>query len=222
MNDSNEKEIVIATGNKHKLREFGQLFEPFGLTVKPAERDWIAGVRETGASFVENALIKARAVSAHTNSIVVADDSGLVVEALGGAPGIYSSRYAGENSDDDANNRKLLDELADVADRRAYFYCAIVALRQVDDPCPSLFIGRWDGEIAISNNGQSGFGYDPLFYLAEHQQTAAQMSAEKKNSLSHRGRAVRQLLMQLCQAQSIELSRAAATHLATIGDPGPQ
>ena len=206
---SDGKHFVLASGNENKLREFTELLEPVGIAVEPADAEALVGVRETGASFVENALIKARAVCGHTSRPVIADDSGLVVPTLKGEPGVYSARYAGEEASDKDNNRKLLEQLMGHKDRGAYFYCIIVLMSRADDPCPLIFSGRWDGEIARSPSGQSGFGYDPLFYVRQFDQTAAEMGAQRKNAYSHRGRAARQLLLHLSQTRAGALVQAA-------------
>lgn len=188
-------QIVIASGNPGKLREFRELFVGSGIELLPQSAFKVPAVEETGLSFVENALLKARNASLHTGLPALADDSGIEVDALQGAPGIYSARYAGADASDEDNNRKLLAELAQVPDaqRCARYQCVIVYLRHAHDPMPFICQGTWEGVIARDYRGDGGFGYDPLFYLPECGRTAAQLSAEEKNCISHRGQAARAL-----------------------------
>lgn len=188
-------QIVIASGNPGKLREFRELFDGNGIELLPQSAFQVPAVEETGLSFVENALLKARNASLHTGLPALADDSGIEVDALRGAPGIYSARYAGANASDADNNSKLLTELARVPDaqRGARYQCVIVYLRHARDPMPLVCQGTWEGVIARDYRGDGGFGYDPLFYLPEYGCTAAQLSAEEKNRVSHRGQAARAL-----------------------------
>lgn len=191
--------LVLASGNAGKLRELDALLRPLGIALSP-QSDWsVTDVAEDGLSFVENALIKARHAAAATGLPAVADDSGLVVPALGGAPGIYSARYAGEPADDAANNRKLLAAMQDFdgEDRRAFFHCAMALLRHPDDPVPLIASASWWGRIARAPRGAGGFGYDPLFEVAGRDLTSAQLAAEEKNRLSHRGQAARKLAARL-------------------------
>ena len=186
---------VIATGNPGKLRELRALLEPSGL-ILVAQRDLgVQSPPETGATVLENALIKARHAAQQTGLPAIADDSGLVVDALGGAPGIYSARYAGEDSQDDANVCKLLDEMRDLpeAQRGAHFHCVIVAMHGAQDPAPAIGQGRWPGQIALEPAGVSGFGYDPVFLDPALGKTAAEIAPELKNRVSHRGRALEAL-----------------------------
>ena len=199
------KTIVVATANKHKHKEFAQLLEPAGYIAQLAESEWTQDIAETGQTFVENALIKARAVTKHTPYPVIADDSGLCVAALNAAPGIYSARFAGQPTDDVRNNEKLLQLLTQQTNRKAWFYCAIVLLTHAQDPCPIIGTGRWEGEIATKASGQAGFGYDPLFYLPLLDKTSAQLSPERKNQLSHRGQAMRQIQTQLNQIAALKI-----------------
>jgi XTP/dITP diphosphohydrolase len=195
--------MVLASGNSGKLREIASMLHPLGWTVLP-QSDWnLLPAVEDGLTFVENALIKARHAASHTRLPALADDSGLVVDALAGAPGILSSRFAGEPADDQANNRKLLELLRDVppAERTAHFYCAIVLLRHEKDPAPLVATGLWRGSIARYMRGAGGFGYDPLFWVESHGCTSAELEPETKNSLSHRGQAMAALLVQLQKAQ---------------------
>jgi XTP/dITP diphosphohydrolase len=191
--------LVLASGNAGKLRELAGMLQPLGWTVRP-QSDWsIDAAIEDGQSFIENALIKARLAARVTGLPALGDDSGLVVDALGGRPGIHSSRYAGESADDQANNHKLLQALSGVATARrgAHFYCAMVLLRYPGDPAPLLATGRWHGRILEAPAGSGGFGYDPLFGVPGSGCSAAQLDAATKNRLSHRGQAMRALLEQL-------------------------
>lgn len=186
------RSLVLASGNPGKLRELTAMLEPMGWKVRPqSEWDFPEAV-EDGLSFVENALIKARHAARLTGLPSLADDSGLVVDALGGAPGIYSARYAGEGGDD-ANCNKLLAALQEVpdADRGAHFYCAMALVHHGEDPAPLIAIGRWDGFITREACGDGGFGYDPLFRVPEAHCTSAELAADIKNDMSHRGRALR-------------------------------
>ena len=191
--------LVIASGNPGKLRELGAMLQPLGWSVRP-QADWnLDEALEDGLTFVENALIKARHAARATGLPALGDDSGLVVDSLGGQPGIYSSRYAGESADDQANNQKLLQALAgtDEAARGAHFYCAMVLLRHAEDPAPLIATGKWNGRVLEAPVGGEGFGYDPLFWVEGEGCSAAQLSASVKNRLSHRGQALAALLRQL-------------------------
>ena len=180
--------ILLASNNGKKIAELSAILASFGIEIK-AQRDYgIEDVPETGLTFVENALIKARHAARQSGLPAIADDSGLCVPALGGAPGIYSARYSGEG--DAGNNRKLLAALETVSDRRAYYVCLIVYLRHADDPLPLIAQGLWHGTIAREPRGDGGFGYDPLFVPAGDSRTAAEYSAAEKNSISHRARAL--------------------------------
>ena len=180
--------ILLASNNGKKIAELSAILASFGIEIK-AQRDYgIEDVPETGLTFVENALIKARHAARQSGLPAIADDSGLCVPALGGAPGIYSARYSGEG--DAGNNRKLLAALENVQDRRAYYVCLIVYLRHADDPLPIIAQGLWHGTIALDARGDGGFGYDPLFVPAGDSRTAAEYSAAEKNSISHRARAL--------------------------------
>ncbi|MFC3121498.1 RdgB/HAM1 family non-canonical purine NTP pyrophosphatase [Agaribacter flavus] len=188
------KELVLASGNKGKVAEFNSLFADYGITVKAQSVLGVSDVAETGTTFVENAIIKARHASKITHLPAIADDSGLVVEALGGAPGIYSARYAGVHGDNAANNQKLLEALQNVANRKAKFMCVLVLMRNADDPSPIICQGEWHGEITDSAFGDGGFGYDPVFYVPKHQCTAAELDKATKNAESHRGQALKLLM----------------------------
>ena len=191
--------IVLATGNAGKLREFSQMLQSSGLEILPQSAFEVTEVAETGLSFVENALIKARHAAQHTGLPAMADDSGIEVDFLQGAPGIYSARYAGEHATAEDNNHKLLQALSGVPpkERAACFRCVIVFLRHAKDPSPVIAEGRWEGQIAEQPAGDQGHGYDPIFLAPEHGKTAAQLSAEEKNRLSHRGQALADLLQKL-------------------------
>lgn len=188
--------IVLASNNAGKVREFNQLLEGSGLEVVPQSEFSVEEIEETGLTFVENALLKARNASEHTGLPAIADDSGLEVDALAGAPGIYSARYAGEGSSDLENLEKLLANMEGVADdkRSARFQCLMVYLRHAKDPTPRIFQGTWEGRILSEPRGDNGFGYDPVFYVPDQQCSSAELSPEVKNSLSHRGQALKQLI----------------------------
>jgi XTP/dITP diphosphohydrolase len=191
--------LVLASGNEGKLRELGAMLEPLGWQVRP-QGDWgLEEAVEDGLSFIENALIKARHAARATGLPALGDDSGLVVDALEGRPGIRSSRYAGAGAGDEANNRKLLQALAGLpAERRsAHFYCAMALVRHAADPAPLLATGKWRGRILEEPAGDGGFGYDPLFWVAGEGCSSAQLTAERKNRLSHRGQALAALLRQM-------------------------
>lgn len=193
------KEIVLATGNAGKVAELQQMLAPLGIDVLAQSSLGVAPVEETGLTFVENALLKARHACLHTGLPAIGDDSGIEVDALRGAPGIYSSRYAGPDASDDQNNRLLLRQLEgrSAGERRARFQCLLVYLRHPEDPTPLICQGTWEGRMLESPRGQNGFGYDPLFLVPDRNQTAAELPAEIKNHLSHRGQALQQLLAAL-------------------------
>lgn len=188
--------LVLASGNAGKLREFHQLLAPLGFDVRPQADYGVADVEETGLTFVENALLKAREASRLSGLPALADDSGLEVDALNGAPGIYSARYAGEPKSDARNNDRLLASLAEVPEgrRQARYWCVLVLLRHAEDPVPLIVQRSWEGEILPAPRGEGGFGYDPLFWLPDQGATAAELTAEQKNRLSHRGRALQALV----------------------------
>ncbi|WP_040477866.1 RdgB/HAM1 family non-canonical purine NTP pyrophosphatase [Halomonas smyrnensis] len=191
--------VVLASGNAGKLREFNQLLAPLGMDVRPQADFAVTEVEETGLTFVENALLKAREASRVSGLPAMADDSGLAVDALQGRPGIYSARFSGEPKDDGRNNAYLLESLADVpaARRTARYWCVLVMLRHAEDPVPLIVQQSWDGEILTEARGEGGFGYDPLFWVPECGRTAAELPADEKNRLSHRGRALKALVAQL-------------------------
>jgi len=194
-----KKRIVLASNNVGKVREFNQLLEGSEFEVVPQSEFSVEEIEETGLTFVENALLKARNAAEHTGLPAIADDSGLEVDALDGAPGIYSARYAGEGSTDLENLEKLLANISDVADdkRSARFQCLMVYMRHAKDPTPRIFQGTWEGRILHEPRGDSGFGYDPVFYVPDQQCSSAELAPEVKNSLSHRGQALRQLISSL-------------------------
>jgi XTP/dITP diphosphohydrolase len=193
------KKIVLASGNRGKLAEFNQLLSSTGWSIFSQADFDVPEAAETGLSFVENAIIKARNAAQHSGLPALADDSGLEVDALNGAPGIYSARFAGANADDAANNRKLLELIADVPDaqRSARFQCVLVSMRHASDPSPLICQGTWEGQLLRAPRGDAGFGYDPLFYIPNLQQTSAELSPARKNQLSHRGQALTKLLAAL-------------------------
>jgi XTP/dITP diphosphohydrolase len=191
--------LVLASGNAGKLRELRALLEGDGFTVHPQAEFGVADVEETGLTFVENALLKARHAARATGLPALADDSGLCVDALGGAPGLYSARYAGTHGDAGANIAKLLDALRDVPDARrgAHFHAVIVLLRHAEDPQPVIAEGSWHGRILHAPRGADGFGYDPVFLDPEHDRSAAELDPSLKNRISHRGRAMAALKQRL-------------------------
>lgn len=196
------QKIILASGNAGKLREFQQLLAGCGFDVVPQSAFAIANADETGLTFVENAILKARHACAHTGLPAIADDSGLEVDALQGRPGIYSARYAGDEAADADNNAKLLQELGELeeARRTARYHCVLAFMRHAEDPTPILCHGTWEGSILAAPRGEGGFGYDPLFYVPTHQCTAAELDKAEKNRISHRGKAMAELLARLQSA----------------------
>jgi len=196
------KQIVLASSNPGKVREINRLLADLGLHTQPQSEYGVVDAAETGLTFVENAIIKARNAARHTGLPAIADDSGIEVDALNGAPGIYSARFAGPGASDWANLKKLLDELQDVPEtgRSARFQCLMVYLRHVNDPTPIICQGTWEGSILPEPRGENGFGYDPVFYVPTHGCSSAELAADVKNSLSHRGQALRQLVAALQHA----------------------
>lgn len=196
---SSNLNLVLASGNKGKLTEFSQLLAPLGWQVQPQSNFNLPEAEETGLTFVENALIKARHAAKLTGLPALADDSGLEVDALKGAPGIYSARYAGIGATDAENNALLLENLTGVAaeKRTARFWCVLTFLRWAEDPTPVIVQASWEGQILEVASGSGGFGYDPIFYVPSQQLTAAELSPEIKNQLSHRGKASQLLLTAL-------------------------
>jgi XTP/dITP diphosphohydrolase len=196
------KQIVLASSNKGKVREINQLLADLGLHAHPQSEFGVSDAEETGLTFVENAIIKARNAAHHTGLPAIADDSGIEVDALNGAPGIYSARFAGPGASDRANLEKLLEELQDVPEsgRSARFQCLMVYLRHARDPTPIICQGTWEGRILPEPRGDNGFGYDPVFYVATHDCSSAELAADVKNSLSHRGQALQKLVAALQRA----------------------
>ena len=190
-------EVVLASANRGKQRELAALLEPFGLHLRLASELGLPSPEETGTSFQENALLKARHAAQATGLAALADDSGLEVDALGGRPGVHSARYAGPSASDADNNRRLLAELAGLEPRTARYRCVLVLLRAAQDTAPLIASAAWEGRIALSPAGAGGFGYDPLFTPAGEQRTVAELPAELKQQHSHRAQAVRALLAQL-------------------------
>ena len=192
-------DLVLASGNAGKLRELSALLQDLGYRLRPQSEFGVSEAAETGTTFVENAIIKARHAATHTGLPSLADDSGIEVDALAGAPGVYSARFAGEPADDAANNRLLVEKLADVPEneRTARYRAVIVYLRHAGDPAPIICEGSWEGRIQLTPAGDGGFGYDPYFYLPELGCTSAQLSASDKNRLSHRGKALEKLKQRL-------------------------
>lgn len=189
--------LVIASGNPGKLREFEFLLQPLGIEVLPQAQLGISEAEEPHFTFVENALAKARHASRLSGLPALADDSGICVDALGGAPGVLSARYAGEPKSDRRNNDKLLGDLEGVADRRAHYYCVLVLLRHADDPQPLIAEGEWHGEIAREERGEGGFGYDPMFWLPDLGKMSAELDRDQKHAISHRGKALKALFEKL-------------------------
>jgi len=192
------KKIILASNNKGKIAEFNTMLDGIYQVVSMSDMQ-VKEVPETGLTFVENALIKARNASEQSGLPALSDDSGIVVDALNGEPGIYSARYAGNHGDDEANTQKLLDKMEDVADgkRTARFWCAIVFVEHANDPTPIIIQRGWEGEILRKKAGDNGFGYDPIFYVPTHGCASAELSPEIKNSISHRGKALVALLEEL-------------------------
>ena len=189
--------LILASGNAGKLAELRRLLEPLGIDLESQAALGILPAAENRSTFIENALDKARHASRESGLPALADDSGLVVPVLGGAPGIRSARYAGDDADDAANNAKLIAALGDLREPAAHFYCALVMLRHPEDPAPLVATGRWNGRILHEPRGDGGFGYDPHFLVPEADCTAAELPAAEKNRLSHRGRAMAVLLESL-------------------------
>lgn len=193
--------IVLASGNRKKLDELNSILAPLGFDVVPQSRFGVPEVEETGLTFVENAILKARNAAAHTGLPALSDDSGIEVDALQGAPGIYSARFAGPDATDADNNALLVKRLQALpeASRRARYQCIIVFMRHAHDPVPLIAQGSWEGEVQLTPAGQHGFGYDPHFYIPALGCTAAEMEPAEKNRISHRGRALQALAQALQQ-----------------------
>ncbi|SEK23453.1 XTP/dITP diphosphohydrolase [Kosakonia sacchari] len=190
------QKVVLATGNAGKVRELASLLNDFGLNVVAQTELGVESAEETGLTFIENAILKARHAAQVTGLPAIADDSGLAVDALQGAPGIYSARYSGVDATDQQNLEKLLDALKSVPDehRTAQFHCVLVYLRHADDPTPLVCHGCWPGMIAQQPAGSGGFGYDPIFFVPSEGKTAAELTREEKSAISHRGQALKLLL----------------------------
>lgn len=191
------KKIVLASNNQGKLKEFYQILSPLGVKLYSQSEFDVPEADEPFFTFVENALAKARHASKLTGLPALADDSGICVNALQGAPGVFSARYAGEPKSDSRNNQKLIADLQNKADKSAYYYCVLVLVRSEHDPQPVIADGIWNGEIVASARGENGFGYDPHFWIPSLNKTVAELSAEQKNQLSHRGQALRALFEKL-------------------------
>ncbi len=191
------QKLVLASNNAGKVREFRALLAPLDFDIIPQGELGIPSAEEPHHTFVENALAKARHASAASGMPALADDSGICAHALNGEPGVYSARYAGENGDDAANNRKLITALANYDDRGAHYVCALVMVQSAHDPEPLIVQTRWHGQIVDHAKGDNGFGYDPYFFLPELGKTAAQLDPAQKNLISHRGQALRELIAQL-------------------------
>jgi len=197
------QKLVIASNNPGKLREFQFLLKPLGIEVLTQSQLGIGEAEEPHPTFIENALAKARHVSQLSGLPALADDSGICVSALDGAPGVLSARLAGDNPrSDERNNERLLQAMSGVTDRRAHYYCVLVLLHHADDPQPLIAEGEWHGEIAMQPAGEGGFGYDPLFWLPQLGRTSAQLERDQKHAISHRGKALRVLLEKLKVMQS--------------------
>lgn len=189
--------LVIASGNAGKLREIARILAPLDIQAVPQSEFDVPDCPEPHVTFVENCLAKARHASLHSGLPALADDSGICVKALGGAPGVFSARYAGEPKSDARNNDKLVAALQGVADRAAHYTCVMVFVRHPDDPEPVIAEGRWHGEIVDTPRGENGFGYDPYFLVPEYGKTGAELDADTKNAISHRGQALRDLVDKL-------------------------
>ena len=195
------QKIILASGNAGKLREFQQLLGGCGFDIHPQSEFFSESAEETGLTFVENALIKARYACQKTGLPAIADDSGIEVDALNGRPGIYSARYAGVDANDEKNNALLLQELMNVPDekRTARYHAVLVYMRHAEDPTPIICHGTWEGKILREAKGSGGFGYDPLFYVPTHNCASAELSKDEKNKISHRGKAMAELLIKMSQ-----------------------
>ncbi len=194
------RKLVIASGNSGKIREIGQLLAPLAVDVVSQIALGVAPAEEPHSTFVENALAKARHVTAATGLPALADDSGICVNVLDGAPGVHSARYAGTPVSDERNNAYLLEQMAGVTDRRAHYYCVIVLMRHASDPQPMIAEGEWHGIILKTPRGTRGFGYDPLFLDSNVGLTGGELTASRKNRISHRGKAMRKMLRSIMQS----------------------
>ncbi|MBN3495342.1 XTP/dITP diphosphatase [Vibrio neptunius] len=199
----NAQKIVLATGNQGKVREMADLLADFGFDVVAQSEFNVSEVAETGTTFIENAIIKARHAAKETGLAAIADDSGLEVDFLKGAPGIYSARYAGKGASDQKNLEKLLDAMQGVPQeqRTARFHCVLVLMRHELDPTPIVCHGKWEGRILTEAQGDNGFGYDPVFFVPEDNCASAELEPTRKKQLSHRGKALKQLFATLSEQQ---------------------
>lgn len=193
------KKIVLASGNAKKVHELTELFSRYGLEIIPQTQLNVEDVPETGTTFVENAIIKARHAAEVTGLPAIADDSGIEIDFLEGQPGIYSARFAGEHANDQANNALLLEKLQTVPNeqRTARYQCVLVFMRHAKDPTPLICHGAWEGKILTQETGNGGFGYDPLFWCPEHNCASAELTPEQKAKISHRGKALDELMMKI-------------------------
>lgn len=193
--------LVLASGNRKKIAELQEILGNFGIEVVPQNAFDVPEAEETGTTFVENAIIKARNACRHTGLPAIADDSGIEVDALNGAPGVYSARFSGADATDEKNNALLVEKLRDVAEekRTARYHAVLVLMRHADDPTPLIAHGSWEGKIILAPRGSNGFGYDPYFLVPEMNLTAAELSADEKHARSHRGKALAQLVALLEQ-----------------------
>ncbi|BBN80476.1 non-canonical purine NTP pyrophosphatase [Pseudoalteromonas sp. A25] len=191
------QQIVLATGNQGKVKELASMLSELNIEVLPQSQFNVPDVAETGTTFVENAIIKARHAAKVSGLPAIADDSGLEVDALDGAPGVYSARYAGDDATDQSNIDKLLNDLEGQTQRTARFWCVLVYMRHADDPTPLICQASWDGEITTQQQGREGFGYDPIFFVPQLNCTSAELSKDEKNAISHRGQALKILAKQL-------------------------
>ncbi|MFH0257413.1 XTP/dITP diphosphatase [Vibrio rumoiensis] len=193
------KKLVLATGNQGKVKEMADLLSEFGFDVEAQSQYNVSEVAETGTTFIENAIIKARHAAKETGLPAIADDSGLEVDALNGAPGIYSARYSGEGATDQSNLEKLLANMNDVPEeqRSARFHCVLVLMKHANDPTPLVCHGQWEGKILTAPQGENGFGYDPVFWVPEDSCSSAELEPVRKKQLSHRGKALKKLFAAL-------------------------
>ncbi len=196
-------QIVLASGNKGKLAEFNQLFNQYKIQVLPQSKFNVPSVSETGTTFIENAIIKAKHAAEFCNGPTISDDSGIEVDVLNGQPGIYSARYSGKNATETSNYEKLLEALKNVETRSARFQCVLVYMRHAKDPTPIIAQASWEGTIALKADGDKGHGYDPIFIPEGSSQTVAHMDSQRKNSISHRGKALALLIDALKQQKVI-------------------
>lgn len=196
------KKLILATGNQGKVKEMADLLSEFGFDVEAQSQYQVSDVEETGTTFIENAIIKARHAARETGLPAIADDSGLEVDYLGGAPGVYSARYSGQGATDQQNLNKLLNAMQGVPEkeRTARFHCVLVLMRHADDPTPMVCHGTWEGKILEQAHGEHGFGYDPIFWIPEDNCSSAELSSTRKKQLSHRGKALKKLFAALSES----------------------